>query len=74
MKLVFLLKINNRNNRGVMFTLEKEDGHAQQGGAQAVGEAGDVVRIFTQDSLLISNQLFQIIYWNSMGKDTWGSK
>ena len=45
MKLVFLLKINNSNNGGVLVTLEKEDGHAQLGGAQAVDEAGDVVCI-----------------------------
>ena len=53
MKLVFLLKINNSNNGGVLVTLEEEDGHAQLGGAQAVDEAGDVVCIFTQDILLV---------------------
>ena len=41
----------------MLVTLEKEDGHAQLGGAQAVDEAGDVVRIFTQDSLLVSDHL-----------------
>ena len=59
MKLVFLLKINNSNNGGVVVTLEKEDGHAQLGGAQAVDEAGDVVSVFKQDVLIIpSLQIF----------------
>ena len=38
---------------GVLLT-QGEEGEAQLGGAQAVDEAGDVVRIFTKDSLLVS--------------------